>query len=672
VKITGAESPCERICTRFYHPSIIKGGVFDMKARLTTMIALLLLMSVAALGQMIPRQDVKWARKSPTPITVDGILNEPAWAVAESVNVVYGQSSGMPGSGWFDESPTKRTPSDPTRATVKFLTYNDSLYVAFIIKDSSVGGGTFNKFDGILSNIRRKDDPNRPVRDGEIFYAWCSEGWADTLATTAGRMPAFLGGLAGGDVYHARKDSLKGIWDAATTVQGTQNDDATVDQGYTIEFKINLKARGYNITQPAGDIAMYSFSIYDADWQWPLNTSRFTGNRVWYQCPWGNANAYNHIRIYARPDVTTSSGPAPTIGPELTIPGTRDPSPVIDGTLNEPVWNSPGIGTLQIQFGNSAIRNAYPSTAPFRSGQFQPAIKGVTASVTDPNLATVKYFYKADTLFLGFDVLDQVVQFRDSNNQDLWDGFRVVICARDTLNGDNVLWPLRLTFIVAGNGTNGVALRREDIAAINDAGKAGWDSAGTKVQVALKLKGGTTIDTVGLTADSGYTAEMKINLRALGYPAGRGDGVLFFAVTHFDGDSFTPASLNYGTRTWFMREGSFNDGAAWAYMDPNALTGVNDKGTASVPKEFVLLGNYPNPFNPATTIKFVMPQTSLVTLEVFDVLGRLVSSQSLGLREAGEHAVSFNAANLASGMYNYRLRMASNQSTVVGKMMLLK
>ena len=136
-----------------------------MKNNMFMMLLVLVLTSLTAFGQ-IARQDVKWARKSPTPITLDGVLNEAGWAVAESVNVVYGQSAGMPGSGWYDESPAPRTPSDPTIATVKFLSYNDSLYVAFIVKDSSVGGGLFNRFDGILSNIRRKDDVNRPVRDG--------------------------------------------------------------------------------------------------------------------------------------------------------------------------------------------------------------------------------------------------------------------------------------------------------------------------------------------------------------------------------------------------------------------------------------------------------------------------------------------------------------------------
>ena len=106
-------------------------------------------------------------------------------------------------------------------------------------------------------------------------------------------------------------------------------------------------------------------------------------------------------------------------------------------------------------------------------------------------------------------------------------------------------------------------------------------------------------------------------------------------------------------------------------MDPGIVLAVDEKRN-TLPDEFTLVGNYPNPFNPSTTIKFVMPQTSDVTLEVFSVLGQLVATQTLRQQQSGEHAVQFNAANLASGMYNYRLRMASTNATLVGKMMLVK
>ena len=96
---------------------------------------------------------------------------------------------------------------------------------------------------------------------------------------------------------------------------------------------------------------MHSLSIYDADYQWPLDTAKQAGNRVWFQCPWGNAAAYNHVRIYARPDVGLT-GPVPDIGPERVIPGAGSfASPVLDGKLDDPVWSAPNGNITSGQFG---------------------------------------------------------------------------------------------------------------------------------------------------------------------------------------------------------------------------------------------------------------------------------------------------------------------------------
>lgn len=620
------------------------------------MIAACGLCASAAFGQMVKRTDAIWARTTTATMTVDGALSEPSWASAESLHIRYGLDNGMPGSGWRLEN-GRVQPTDSTRATVKFLVKGDSLYVGVRVLDKSVGGGPFNRFDGVLSRIQRKEQTNRPLNAGEIFYAWVKEGWADTLADQPGRMP-FFGGPWGSSPYSPRSDSLKAIWNAATTVQGTQNNDSDVDVGYTMEFKINLAARGYTVSAPAGDIAMYSLSIYDNDYNWPLDTTKQSGNRAWAQCPWGNANSFGHIRVHARPDVGLT-GAVPTIPADFRIPNAQNyASPNMDGMLTEPVWTD--APSIRLQFGNTTIRNAYPGTAPFRSGQFQPNVNGGQAVVADPSLATVKYFYKNDTLFFGFDVNDIAVQAPDIF--DRWDGLRVTMNQRNQRNSDSVLITRMLTFRVSPTGT----AKRE-----NDLSPAGWDSLAQAVQVTLALKPGTTIDTTGLDLDAGYTAEMRVVLPRFGYPAGRGDGILFFGITLFDGDSFTPATNSYGTRTWFMREGDSQDGPIWAWMDPSyILTDVIEN--SGLPSQFALLGNYPNPFNPSTTIKFVTPQQSDVTLEVFNMLGQRVAVHDLGSRSPGEHAVPFTASNLASGVYNYRLRMATTNATVTGKMMLLK
>ena len=78
--------------------------------------------------------------------------------------------------------------------------------------------------------------------------------------------------------------------------------------------------------------------------------------------------------------------------------------------------------------------------------------------------------------------------------------------------------------------------------------------------------------------------------------------------------------------------------------------------------------NYPNPFNPATVIKFKVPSSQVVTLKVYDLLGREVATLVNEEKSPGNYEVKFDGNNLASGMYIYRLQSGS---TVLSKKMLL-
>ncbi len=98
------------------------------------------------------------------------------------------------------------------------------------------------------------------------------------------------------------------------------------------------------------------------------------------------------------------------------------------------------------------------------------------------------------------------------------------------------------------------------------------------------------------------------------------------------------------------------------------ITGINETG--EIPGKFVLQQNYPNPFNPSTKISWQSAIGSKQTLKVYDVLGREVAVLINEFKPAGKHEVEFNASNLPSGVYIYRIQ--TNQFTASRKMILMK
>jgi hypothetical protein len=89
-----------------------------------------------------------------------------------------------------------------------------------------------------------------------------------------------------------------------------------------------------------------------------------------------------------------------------------------------------------------------------------------------------------------------------------------------------------------------------------------------------------------------------------------------------------------------------------------------------VPLKFGLNQNYPNPFNPSTQISYTLAAKGLARLSVYDILGREVAVLVNEVQNAGSHDVTFNAKNLSSGIYFYKLVSSGTMNTM--KMLLLK
>ena len=91
---------------------------------------------------------------------------------------------------------------------------------------------------------------------------------------------------------------------------------------------------------------------------------------------------------------------------------------------------------------------------------------------------------------------------------------------------------------------------------------------------------------------------------------------------------------------------------------------------SNIPDKYSLSQNYPNPFNPTTKIKFDIPKQGLVSVKVYDVLGKEVATLVNEVKSAGSYNIDFNGTNLSSGVYFYRLESGTFIETK--KMMLIK
>jgi hypothetical protein len=619
---------------------------------------LCLLLASTIMGQYAKRQDAIWARNiGNATITLDGHFNEPEWAKAESLVIRYGYDSGLPTSGWREEfQPDAIT--DPTNAVVKFLVKGNKLYLGFIIPDSSVGGKRdWARWDGILMSVKDISSPNRPAPAAEYFYTWWLEGLADTASPWVGRPPRFIGKFGDWTGVGRTPDQIE-AWNAVTFIDGLSND-GLKDKGWYTEMVVDLAVLGYDATKAEGDVVELNFSIWDCDYLFAGDPMKISTTRTHWQSPWGNTNANNVGRIYCRPDVTVNTTTLPDILPDVIIPnGANFAAPTIDGQLNEEVWK--GAKTFEIAWNDQNIRNSYPGIGPFMSGQFQPElVQGSRPPVLDSAYAKVKFFFKDKYLYVAADVNDQIVQ--GTEVYDKVDGFGLILGDRVAKNVENsmIFKLLRANFSMDGSF------------AAYDALPALLDSSDS--QIAHSLKGATTVN-VNSDVDEGYIVEMKIDLTKLGYPADLGDKLMFMGFVLFDGDSFDDQLNNYGTRVWFFREHAGGPATTWAVLDPNTLVGVEENTVKLLPSSVELLGNYPNPFNPSTTIKFSVPETGNANIVFYNSLGQLVKAVELNSISAGNNEFKFNAAGLSSGVYFYQIKFNGTKqyTSNVGKILLMK
>ena len=134
--------------------------------------------------------------------------------------------------------------------------------------------------------------------------------------------------------------------------------------------------------------------------------------------------------------------------------------------------------------------------------------------------------------------------------------------------------------------------------------------------------------------------------------------------------------IRQGQRISYLRGIVFYSGNVYKVVprgddDFGTITSVEElQHNPVVPERFALSQNYPNPFNPTTTIQFALPASGYVKLEVFNLLGQRIETLVDGFKEAGTYTLNFDASNLPTGIYFYRLQAGSFTQT--RKMLLVR
>ena len=147
-----------------------------------------------------------------------------------------------------------------------------------------------------------------------------------------------------------------------------------------------------------------------------------------------------------------------------------------------------------------------------------------------------------------------------------------------------------------------------------------------------------------------------------------------FAFLHIKKDPTTAAQILSDIKAFNSKDREVNMRIKIAENLINGGHNTINKSTKlagdNIPNTYTLYQNYPNPFNPATTIKYQIPKPGLVTLKVFDILGREVATLVNENKVEGIYDFTFDASRFASGVYIYQLR--ANDYVSSKKMLLLK
>jgi hypothetical protein len=206
---------------------------------------------------------------------------------------------------------------------------------------------------------------------------------------------------------------------------------------------------------------------------------------------------------------------------------------------------------------------------------------------------------------------------------------------------------------------------------------------------------GTSAGEVSLPVElSTFTARQEKNSVILEWQTGSETDNLGFIIERKETNNEFIERASYANNEELKGAGNTSVRSDYTFTDNNVVSGVTyeyrisdvdysgkveilktitiniTENSTDIPKTYALNSAYPNPFNPTTTISYDLPNSSFVTISVYDITGNLVENLMNENKEAGSYSVKWNASNISSGIYLYRL--VTNDFVSTKKLILLK
>jgi len=631
------------------------------------------------------------ALNTTTAITVDGVLNEASWNASYEF-LVFGPVAPAPAYGLSvtGEAQVYGVTVDVNHPQVRFLRNGMDLFISIKSDDKSVCRfGDAWEGDGVFMKIKNAANEDKEIK---LYY------------NLAGVNPEvnFETNLAAGSVAGA---AVKG----SNTVV---NDTTQVDNGYTMEIVIHLDQLGYTSATQYVEVLM---NIFDPDGYTGANPAWTTVGATFYKSWWGSEWGPNVRKVNLTGDVPTFQDPQSIDALITDVPVT------VDGNLNESSWSA---GYDFLVFGSASIPPANGHTVTGDAMVYGTNMDATTPHVkfmrngldlyigiksNDKSVCRFGDSWEGDGLFM---------KIKNSAGEDKEIKLYYNLAGiNPEVNLENNL-PAGSVMGAAVKGSNTIVNdpTQEDngytMELVIHLDQLGYTSVAQYVEVLMNMfdpDGYSGSNPAWSTPGASYHKSWwgsewgpvvrKINLSGVYVPVElsafeasattNGVDLSWTTATEINNRGFeiqrSSNNQNFSTIGFVKGNGTSTERRTYSYFDNNTVSGTYyyrlkqldydgsyEYSTAvlvevSGPAEFSLSQNYPNPFNPSTTLQFAIPENAHVTIKVYDMLGKEITTAVNGMYNAGTHKEIFNASNLSSGNYVYQLNVVTESGNTLLK-----